>query len=89
MKIQEIEDTIYDAYNEENPDFNLIEYMEKYLERRKGRQDKKISMYENHVMDYFTEQIQKDELLNQRGECKERGFKKPKNYAHWLWLNEQ
>jgi hypothetical protein len=89
MKIQEIEDTIYDAYNEENPDFNLIEYMEKYLERRKGRQNKKISMYENHVMDYFTEQIQKDELLNQRGECKERGFKKPKNYAHWLWLNEQ
>ena len=89
MNIQEIEDTIYDAYNEENPDFDLIEYMEKYLERRKGRQDSKMSMYENHVMDYFTEQIQKDNLLNQKGEYKERGFKKPKNYAHWLWMNEQ
>ena len=89
MNIQEIEDTIYDAYNEENPDFDLIEYMEKYLGKRKKGQDNKISMNENHVMDYFTEQIQKDNLLNQRGECKERGFKKPKNYAHWLWLNEQ
>jgi hypothetical protein len=63
--------------------------MEKYLERRKTRQNKKISVYENCVMDYFTEQVQKDNLLNQKGEYKERGFKKPKNYAHWLWLNDQ
>ena len=88
MNIQEIEDTIYDAYNEENPDFDLIDYMEKYLEKRKKGQGNQISMNENHVMDYFTEQIQKDNLLNQKGEYKERGFKKPKNYAHWLWLNE-
>ncbi len=89
MKIEEIENEIYDAYTSDNPDFDLIEYMEKYLERRKTRQNKKISVYENCVMDYFTEQVQKDNLLNQKGEYKERGFKKPKNYAHWLWLNDQ
>ena len=41
------------------------------------------------VMSYFEEQIIKDSLSHNRGEFKDRGFKKPKNYAHWLWLNGQ
>jgi len=42
---------------------------------------------ENGVMGYFSEQVRKDSLLNNIGEFKERGFKKPVNYHHWLSLN--
>lgn len=41
------------------------------------------------VMGYLKEQVEKDRLINSRGEFKDRGFKRPKNYAHWMWLNEQ
>ena len=43
---------------------------------------------ENGVMGYFSEQVRKDSLLNNIGEFKERGFKKPVNYHHWLSLND-
>jgi len=43
---------------------------------------------ENDVMGYFSEQVRKDSLLNNIGEFKERGFKKPVNYHHWLSLND-
>lgn len=42
---------------------------------------------ENDVMGYFSEQVIKDSLLNNIGEFKDRGFKKPVNYNHWLSLN--
>lgn len=43
---------------------------------------------ENGVMGYFSEQVEKDKRLNTVGEFKERGFKKPKNYHHWLMIND-
>jgi len=42
---------------------------------------------ETGVMGYFSEQVEKDSHLNNIGEFKERGFKKPVNYHHWLSLN--
>ena len=43
---------------------------------------------EEGVMGYFSEQVRKDNLLNNIGEFKDRGFKKPVNYHHWLSLND-
>jgi hypothetical protein len=43
---------------------------------------------EGGVMDYMTEQVFKDSFTGQHGEFKDRGFKKPVNYAHWLAINE-
>lgn len=40
------------------------------------------------VMDYMTEQVIKDERTHPRGEFKDRGFKKVRSYAEWLWLNQ-
>jgi len=42
---------------------------------------------ETGVMGYFSEQVKKDSHLNNIGEFKDRGFKKPVNYHHWLSLN--
>jgi hypothetical protein len=43
---------------------------------------------EEGVMGYMTEQTVKDSFVDNRGVFVERGFKKPKNYAHWLAINE-
>jgi hypothetical protein len=40
------------------------------------------------VMGYFSEQVKTDKLINNVGEFKDRGFKKPKNYHHWLMIND-
>jgi hypothetical protein len=41
------------------------------------------------VMSYMVEQFQKDSKFGkQRGEFVERGFKKVKNYGHWLMIND-
>jgi len=37
---------------------------------------------ESYVMNYMTEQVQKDNLNKPKGEFKDRGFKKPTNYSH-------
>jgi hypothetical protein len=42
---------------------------------------------EEGVMGYMTEQVNKDRHLNNIGEYKDRGFKKPVNYNHWMMLN--
>lgn len=42
---------------------------------------------EEGVMGYMTEQVNKDKHLNNIGEYKDRGFKKPVNYNHWMMLN--
>jgi len=39
------------------------------------------------VMSYMAEQVKKDGLLHTIGEYKDRGFKKPVNYHHWLSIN--
>jgi hypothetical protein len=42
---------------------------------------------ESYVMNYMTEQVSKDRFKS-HGEFKDRGFKKPMNYAHWLMIND-
>ena len=43
---------------------------------------------ESNVMGYMTEQVFKDSFKSEHGTFKDRGFKKPVNYAHWLAINE-
>jgi hypothetical protein len=49
---------------------------------------KQKGLNESSVMSYFTEQVKKDKFSNKVGEFKDRGFKKPKNYHHWLMIND-
>lgn len=42
---------------------------------------------ESYVMNYMTEQIDKDKLIKPRGKYIDKGYKKVKNYNHWLRLN--
>jgi hypothetical protein len=44
---------------------------------------------EDGVMGYMSEQIWKDRRTNVIGEFKERGYKKFKNYNHWLSTNQE
>lgn len=44
---------------------------------------------ESGVMGYLSEQISKDRHINLIGEFKERGYKKFKNYHHWLSTNQE
>jgi hypothetical protein len=75
MKIEEL-------MASDDPDFEEIDRLGKKLKKIGG-------LNENYVMDYMTEQVHKDGFSDNRGKFVDRGFKKPKNYAHWLWLNEQ
>lgn len=43
---------------------------------------------ESSVMGYMTEQVHKDSLFIDKQVFRDRGFKKPVNYAHWLFINE-
>jgi hypothetical protein len=54
---------------------------------KKPRKRKEEEEEEEDVMSYMTEQIQSDKLSNKIGEFKDRGFKKPVNYNHWLQIN--
>jgi hypothetical protein len=49
---------------------------------------KQKGLNESSVMSYFTEQVKKDKFSNKVGEFRDRGFKKPKNYHHWLMIND-
>lgn len=42
---------------------------------------------ESYVMGYMTEQVSRDRF-KPKGEFKDRGFKKPINYAHWMDINK-
>lgn len=57
----------------------------KALDKRLGKGKEES---EEGVMGYFTEQVFRDSFTDERGVFVERGFKKPKNYAHWLAINE-
>jgi len=48
---------------------------------------KKSEEEEGSVMGYMTEQVHKDSFVDKQV-FKDRGFKKPVNYAHWLAINE-
>jgi hypothetical protein len=55
---------------------------------RKRKDDEEEEEEEDEgVMGYMTEQIKSDRLSNTIGEFKDRGFKKPVNYNHWLQIN--
>lgn len=66
----------------DDPDFEEIDRIGKKLKKLGG-------LNESSVMSYMTEQVNKDGFSDNRGKFVDRGFKKPKNYAHWLWLNNQ
>jgi len=65
----------------DNPDYDEIEKLEAEL-------NGKSTVTEKHsVMNYMTEQVHKDSFVDKQV-FKDRGFKKPVNYAHWLAINE-
>ena len=59
----------------------------KALDTKLGITKKKPEDEEGSVMGYMTEQVHKDSFVDKQV-FKDRGFKKPVNYAHWLALNE-
>ena len=60
----------------------------KQAEKLKDKLSGKSSVNEKHsVMNYMTEQVHKDSFIDKQV-FKDRGFKKPVNYAHWLAINE-
>lgn len=84
LSVDELIDKIREMYDNDDTDFEKVDAMEKYLKKLKKDNPED----EEGVMGYMTEQVNKDRHLNNVGEYKDRGFKKPINHAHWLWLNE-
>ncbi len=83
LSVDEVEDKLRELMDTDDPDFDKIKAVTKYLKTLKQS-----NVQENHIMGYFTEQVEKDRLTHKHGEFKDRGFKKPVNYAHWLWIND-
>lgn len=83
LSASEIEEKLRVMMDDDDPDYEKIDAMSKYLNKLK----KDSPEDEERVMGYMTEQVNKDRHLNNIGEYKDRGFKKPINYAHWLWMN--
>jgi hypothetical protein len=81
--ISELEDRLSEIMMSDDPD---LDEMDRISERITTLKKNKLN--ESSVMDYFTEQVKKDKFTNNVGEFKDRGFKKPKNYHHWLMINE-
>jgi hypothetical protein len=81
--ISELEYRLSEIMMSDDPD---LDEMDRLSERISALKQKGLN--ESSVMDYFTEQVKKDRLTNTVGEFKERGFKKPKNYHHWLMIND-
>ena len=84
LSASEIEERLREMMDFDDPDYEKIDAISKYLNKLK----KDNSEDEEGVMGYMTEQINRDRFKDDRGKFVDRGFKKPKNYAHWLWLNE-
>jgi hypothetical protein len=80
-EIKELVKQLKELKNSDEPDYDEIDRLEQEIATLKS------GINESCIMNYFSEQIQKDKLTNNKGEFKDRGFKKPKNYAHWLWVN--
>jgi len=78
---EKIQAKIKDILLSDDPDYDE-------LEKLKAELNGKSTVTEKHsVMNYMTEQIYKDSFVN-KSVFKDRGFKKPVNYAHWLAINE-
>jgi hypothetical protein len=78
---KELKTKLEELMSSDDPDFEEIDRISRKLKKLGG-------LNESSVMGYMTEQINKDRHLNNIGEYKDRGFKKPINHAHWLWLNQ-
>ena len=85
LSAPEIEEKLREMMDDDDPDYKKIDAVSKYLKKLKKSNPED----EECVMNYMTEQVHKDGFIDNRGKFVDRGFKKPKNYAHWLWLNEQ
>jgi hypothetical protein len=84
LSAPEIEEKLREMMDDDDPDYEKIDAISKYLIKLKKDNPED----EEGVMGYMTEQVNKDRHLNNIGEYRDRGFKKPINYAHWLFLNE-
>lgn len=87
------DDYTYDEYGDDNDDIDEGDVKDQYdydedddddEDEEKEKKKKKKKLKESYVMGYMTEQVQKDNLNNPKGEFKDRGFKKPTNYAQWM-----
>lgn len=72
--------------NRANDKSKKLEELEAEYENPEYAGDIKKSYSESYVMGYMTEQVQKDKF-KPRGEFKDRGFKRPRNYAEGKWMN--
>jgi hypothetical protein len=79
---EELKTKLEELMSSDDPDFEEIDRIGKKLKKLGG-------LNESSVTNYMTEQVHRDGFSDNRGKFVDRGFKKPKNYAHWLWLNEQ
>jgi hypothetical protein len=88
LSVSQVEEKLREMKDDDvNPDdeyYAKIDAISKYLNKLK----KDSPEDEEGVMGYMTEQVNKDRHLNNIGEYRDRGFKKPINHAHWLWLNQ-
>jgi hypothetical protein len=62
-----------------------LESLTAYLDKTTDNYTVKEESY--GVMGYFSEQVRKDQHINNIGEYKDRGFKKAQNYHQWMLLN--
>jgi len=85
LSAPEVEEKLREMMDVDDPDYEKINAVSKYLKKLKKNNPED----EENVMSYMTEQVYKDGFSDNTGKFVDRGFKKPKNYAHWLWLNEQ
>jgi hypothetical protein len=85
LSASEIEEKLGEMMDVDDPDYAKIDAISKYITKLKNDNPED----EEGVMGYMTEQVYRDRFSDNRGKFVDRGFKKPKNYAHWLWLNEQ
>jgi hypothetical protein len=81
--VDELNEMLNDLLSTDDPDFEKINALADLIAKME-----KGTLKESSIMSYMTEQIEKDRLTNKVGEYKDRGFKKPKNYHHWMMINE-
>lgn len=85
LSASEIEEKLREMMDVDDPDYEKIKAIGKYLNKLKKDNPED----EEGIMGYMSEQVHRDGFSDNRGKFVDRGFKKPKNYAHWLWINEQ
>ena len=67
---------------------DMAEKIKDYKIQKAKNASEKEEQEESGVMDYMTEQVKKDTHTKTVNNFVDRGFKKPKNYWHWLEINK-